>query len=131
MRGMAGLLQNRVNGTRSNAFRFAFALLAALLVVACSGDSPDVDERLVSTYVEVRMVEQTFGAESPAARLARKGVLERHGYTAESFAKACDKVLDDDALWIPFQQAVVDRIDSLLGIPKPAAKDAKKKEDKK
>ena len=116
---------------RSNAFRFAFAVFAALLVTGCSGDSPKVDERLVSTYVEVRMVEQTFGAESPAARLARKGVLERHGYTAESFAKACDKVLDDDALWIPFQQAVVDRIDSLLGIPKPAAKDAKKKEDKK
>lgn len=124
-------MQNRVNGTRSNAFRFAFAMFVALLVAGCSDNSPKVDENLVSTYVEVRMVEQTFGAESPAARLARKGVLERHGYTSESFAKACDKVLDDDAMWIPFQQAVVDRIDSLLGIPKPAAKDKDKKEGKK
>jgi hypothetical protein len=131
MRGMAGLLQNRVNGTRSNAFRFTFALLVALLLAGCSGDAPDVDERLVSTFVEIRMVEQTYGPDSPAGRLARKGVLERHGYTRETFAAACDKVLEDDAQWIPFQKAVVERIDSLLGIPKPVVKDPKKKEAKK
>lgn len=84
----------------------------------------------MSAYVEVRMVEQTYGGESPAARLARKTVLEKYGYTRESFAAACDKVLDDETMWVPFQQAVVDRIDSLLGIPK-ATKDPKKKEDKK
>lgn len=130
---MAGLLRNRVNGTRATAFRFAIAVLAALLLAACGKETPTVDENLVSAFVEIRMVEQNYGAESPAGRLAHKGVLERHGYTRESFAAACDKVLDDDALWIPFQQAVVDRIDSLLGIPKPVAKDkdAKKKEGKK
>ena len=128
---MAGLLRNWWNGTRTSAFRFAFAVLAALLLAACSKDTPTVDERLVSTFVEIRMVEQNYGAESPAGRLARKGVLERHGYTRETFAAACDKVLEDDAMWIPFQQAVVDRIDSLLGIPKPVPKDAKKKEGKK
>ncbi len=128
---MAGLLRDKVKGTRATAFRFAFAVLAALLLSACSKDTPTVDERLVSTFVEIRMVEQNYGAESPAGRLARKGVLERHGYTRETFAAACDKVLEDDAMWIPFQQAVVDRIDSLLGIPKPVPKDAKKKEGKK
>ncbi|MBR4786136.1 MULTISPECIES: hypothetical protein [Fibrobacter] len=111
------------------AFAVAVATAPAVLV-GCGNDAPTPDERLVSAYVEVRMVEQTYGGESPAARLARKTVLEKYGYTRESFAAACDKVLDDETMWVPFQQAVVDRIDSLLGIPK-ATKDPKKKEDKK
>ena len=110
--------------------RFAFIVLAALLVAGCGNDAPTVDVNLVSAFVEIRMVEQTYGVESPAGRLARKGVLDRHGYTRESFAAACDKVLDDATLWVPFQTAVADRIDSLLGIPKPVPKD-KKKEGKK
>lgn len=109
------------------AFAVAVATAPAVLV-GCGNDTPTPDERLVSAYVEVRMVEQTYGGESPAARLARKTVLEKYGYTRESFAAACDKVLDDETMWVPFQQAVVDRIDSLLGIPKPVAK---KKEGKK
>ena len=127
---MVGMLLDIVNGTQATAFRFAFAVLAALLLAGCGNDAPKVDENLVSAFVEIRMAEQTYGADSPAGRLARKGVLERHGYTRESFEAACDKVLDDDALWVPFQTAVVDRIDSLLGIPKPV-KDPKNKEGKK
>ena len=112
------------------AFAVAVATAPAVLV-GCGQDAPTPDNRFVSAYVEMRMVEQTYGGESPAARLARKTVLEKYGYDRESFAAACEKVLEDEYMWMPFQQAVVDRIDSLLGIPKPVAKDAKKKEGKK
>ena len=57
-----------------------------------------------------------------------ENLIEKYGYDRESFAAACEKVLEDEHMWMPFQQAVVDRIDSLLGIPKPVAK---KKEGKK
>lgn len=101
----------------------------ALLLAACSKQDVKPDMRLVESYVEVRMIEQTYGAESPAARLSRQATLKKYGYTSESFTQACDAVLNDDAMWLPFERAVTERIDSLLGIPKPVKE--KKKGDKK
>ena len=114
---MAGMLLDIVNGTQATAFRFAFAVLAALLLAGCGNDAPKVDENLVSAFVEIRMAEQTYGADSPAGRLARKGVLERHGYTRESFEAACDKVLDDDALCTLYRIRVVPPLDFANRLP--------------
>ena len=113
------------------AFRFAIAVLMSFVFFAgCTDREPKADERLVSAYVELRVVEQTYGGESPAARLARRTVLEKYGYDRESFTAACDKVLEDETQWVPFQRAVTERVDSLLGIPKPT-KDPKKDKGKK
>ena len=99
------------------------------LLASCGKEDVKPDMRLVETFVEVRMIEQAYGAETPAARLARQATLQKYGYTTKSFTEACDAVLNDDAMWLPFEQAVTDRIDSLLGIPKPVKE--KKKGDKK
>ena len=115
---------------RAIAFHLAYAVLAVLLLAGCSDKAPVPDERLVSAFVEIRIVEQNYGENSPNVRLARKGILEKYGYTRESFAAACDNVLNDEVLWVPFQTAVTDRIDSLLGIPKPVKEDPKKKKKK-
>lgn len=109
---------------------FAIVLLLALAFIGCSEKEPQVDQNLVAAFVEIRMVEQTYGAEAPVARLARQTVLEKYGYNRESFAAACDKVLEDETMWVPFQRTVTERIDSLLGIPKPV-KDPKKEKGKK
>ena len=126
---MARFLRDMVNGTRTTAFRFAFAVLAAFLLAACSKEDIKPDMRLVEAFVEVRIIEQNYGAEAPAARLARQATLKKYGYTTETFTQACDAVLNDDAMWLPFERAVTERIDSLLGIPKPVKE--KKKGDKK
>lgn len=126
---MAGLLRDKVKGTRATAYRFAFAVLAAFLLAACSKEDIKPDMRLVEAFVEVRIIEQNYGAEAPAARLARQATLKKYGYTTETFTQACDAVLNDDAMWLPFERAVTERIDSLLGIPKPVKE--KKKGDKK
>lgn len=128
---MKGFVCNNRFGTRFAAFRFAVAVLVSLVfLTGCSDKGPQADERLVSAYVEIRVVEQTYGGESPAARLARRAVLEKYGYDRESFVAACDKVLEDEKMWVPFQRAVTERVDSLLGIPKPV-KDQKKGKEKK
>ena len=108
--------------------RFAFFCVVALAFCACSDSAPKADERLVAAFVEMRVAEQNFGGESPSARLIRQDVLKKYGYTREEFIKACDKVLENGAGWIPFQMAVSDRVDSLLGIPKviPVQKKGKK-----
>jgi hypothetical protein len=105
------------------------ALACALLLAACSKEDAKPDMRLVEAFVEVRMIEQAYGAESPTGRLARQSALRKYGYTTETFTQACDAVLNDDAMWLPFERAVTERIDSLLGIPKPVKE--KKKGDKK
>jgi hypothetical protein len=60
-------------------------------------------------------MEQSIGTETPEARLARKSIVEQHGYTLESYKAAIDKVLNNAESWVPFQQAVINRIDSLMG----------------
>ena len=89
--------------------------LCALVLVACDKTGPSVDSKLVATYVDIRAMEQSLGTETPEARLARKSIIEQHGYTLESYSAAIDKVLDDASSWVPFQQAVINRIDSLIG----------------
>ena len=102
--------------------------VAALVLCACSDSAPKPDERLVAAYVEMRVAEQTYGGESSESRIVRRDILKKYGYTRDDFVKACDKVLDDEKRWISFQTAVAERVDSLLGIPKP--KPAEKKDKK-
>lgn len=98
--------------------RFVFFGVLALMLCACFDSAPKADQRLVAAFVELRVAEQLYGGDSPMGRLVRRDVLKKYDYTRESFIKACDKVLDNEKLWMVFQVAVSDRIDSLLGIPK-------------
>ena len=71
---MARFTQDTANEARATPFRFAFAVLAAFLLAACSKEDIKPDMRLVEAFVEVRIIEQNYGAEAPAARLARQAV---------------------------------------------------------
>lgn len=109
---------------------FGAALLAASVLVPLTGCSGEVkvDAHLVETFVELRLAEFTYGAETPTARLVRQDVLKRYGYTREEYLEKLDELLEDEDRWVPFQKAVNDRLDSLLKIPKaePAATSKKK-----
>ena len=105
-------------------------LLAFIGIVAafcaCSDSASKPDDKLVAAFVEMRVAESLYGGEAPMSRLVRRDIMNKYGYTREQFVKDVDKVLDDETRWIAFQQAVSDRIDSLLGIPKVVKVDAKK-----
>ena len=100
--------------TPLNRIPLFLALAAAIALVACKGETSSVDERFVDAFVEMRIVDQMYGAEAPMARLARRTVLEKYGYTRESFLEASAKIQEDDTRWVPFQARVVDRVDSIL-----------------
>ncbi len=108
--------------------RLAFLCTVALALCACSDSAPKADDRFVAAFVEMRAAEQIYGGDTPTGRLVRREILNKYGYTREEFLKATDKILDDEKRWIPFQTAVSDRVDSLLGIPKviPVQKKDKK-----
>ena len=100
---------------------YVIALVVGVVLLAFfifSKTPEKTDERLVSAFVEMRVAEQLYGGDSPMGRLVRREVLKKYGYTREEFLKATDKVLDKGEDWMPFQMAVSERIDSLLGMPK-------------
>lgn len=103
----------------------AFCLCLCSLF-GCKEKVPSIDANLVSTYVDICVMEDKLGSDAPDARLARVSIIKSHGYTLESYTKAVDAILEDDTRWVPFQQAVVNRIDSLLGNPVEPPKGAKK-----
>lgn len=100
--------------TNSRKIFWAAAFGMAAFFAGCSDKAPSVDMNLVNAFVDLRLIENQYGSSSPAARLARRDALAKYGYTQETFTAASDKVLGDDELWVPFQKAVVDRIDSLM-----------------
>ncbi len=98
-------------------------------MVACSGEV-SVDQKYVDAYVEMRVVEMTYGVTSPLARVGRQETLKKYGFTREEYLSKTEKILADENLWVPFQKAVVARLDTLLmprqatavPDPKPAPK---------
>lgn len=105
------------------ALSFALCLFS---LASCEKKEPTVDENLVEAFVDIRAMEQVLGVDAPEARIARKDIIEKHGFTLESFKVSIDKVLEDKDLWLPFQKAVVARIDTLLQVQPPPQKEAKK-----
>lgn len=98
---------------------FLLALPFAGLFSGCS-DEVSVDQNFVNLFVELRLAEMTYGKDSPMARLVRRDALKAAGYTREEFLAKTDEILEDERQWVPFQKAVVARIDTLLAIPSPA-----------
>lgn len=96
-------------------------------LTSCEKKNPTVDEKLVDAFVDIRTMEQTLGTDAAEARIARREILEKYGFTLETFKASVDNVLADKDLWVPFQKAVVARIDTLLHIPAPPPPKEKKK----
>jgi hypothetical protein len=90
--------------------------LAALLCLqmGCDKKAPSVDQKFVNTYTELLIVEQMYGKDSPTARIKRKAILDSAGYSREQFLKKADAILDDRDMWVPFQKAVIERLDTLI-----------------
>jgi hypothetical protein len=82
--------------------------------VGCEKKTPSVDQKFVSTYTELLIAEQMYGKDSPTARVKRKAILDSAGYSREQFLTKANSILDDRDMWVPFQKAVIDRLDSLI-----------------
>ena len=106
-----------IKSLKSVAWRFLMILgLAALLCLqmGCDKKAPSVDQKFVNTYTELLIVEQMYGKDSPTARIKRKVILDSAGYSRDQFLKKANAILDDRDMWVPFQKAVIDRLDTLI-----------------
>ena len=90
--------------------------LATLLCLqsGCDKKAPSFDQKFVNTYTELLIVEQMYGKDSPTARIKRKIILDSAGYSRDQFLTKANSILDDRDMWVPFQKAVIDRLDTLI-----------------
>ena len=93
------LVENKTMGARA-VFAVALLLFSVFGMGGCSGEVT-VDQKFVNLFVELRIVEMTYGKEAPMTRLVRQELLKEAGYTREQF----------------FAKTVNARIDSLLALP--------------
>ena len=118
----------------------ALALCCGLLALwGCNEESPEVEEKFVAAFVDMRVMETIYRAESATTRLARRDILKKYGYTRETYLARIEQIMANEMYWVPFQKQVVAKIDSTLdpvefmrrkAIEAAKAKSKKKKEDK-
>lgn len=92
----------------------AVVLWFALPFLTSCQKEESYNSNFVDAFVEMRVVEMTFGADSPSARILRQEIIKKHGYTREQFLAETEKLLDDERQWVVFQKAVVAQLDTLL-----------------
>jgi len=85
------------------------------VAILCGCDPKDgIDQDLVNLYADLRIATVEYGQGSEAS-IARQNSLREYGYTAQMFADGIQHVRDNPELWKHFQQAVLDRLDTLEG----------------
>ena len=94
-----------------------------VLLVGCAREV-SVDQKFVDLFVELRVIDMTYGKDSPMGRLVRQDALKAAGYTREKFLAKTDDILNDERQWVPFQKAVNARLESLLAPPPETAVNA-------
>lgn len=103
-------MARKMRGGQLVALSFVVAAL-----IACSGEV-SVDKNYVDAFIEMRAMEAAYGTTSPVARMNRQEILRKYGFTRESYLKKTDEILEDEMTWVPFQKAVVARLDSMLSL---------------
>lgn len=98
---------------------FAFLLAALAMLTGCK-ESLKINQQFVNAYVDMRVSDFVYGADTPVARLSRQEILKKYGYSREQFLAETDRLLAEDEKWVEFQKAVVLRIDSLSVVSKVA-----------
>lgn len=114
----------------------------ALSVLACTESSNSIPPDFVRLYGDLRIAAREFGETSTDGRIARIQIFKQYGYTVERFDSIAEKIQRNADLWEPFQEAVVEYVDSVAvgagaiapqvkNVPLPKSKDGKTKGGKK
>jgi hypothetical protein len=87
--------------------------LIALVAMSCnkqSGLEPD----FVNLYTDLRISTLEFGRHGPLAESKRAEILKKYSSTSEAFNTQVQQLKSNPNLWVPFQEQVVERLDTLI-----------------
>ena len=96
--------------------RFSW-LFIILLVFACERTDV-IDKDMVNLYADLRVATLEYTNPSEV-RIARQNLMRQAGYSAAKFAQEINNIRANPELWVHFQQAVVDRLDTLRAHENP------------
>ena len=91
--------------------KIGFGILV-LLVLSCTEGSNSIPPDFAHLYGDLRIAAREFGETSTDGRIARIRILEQYGYTADRFDSIAECIQKSPDLWEPFQEAVVQYVDS-------------------
>ena len=81
-------------------FRHLLYFLFFVFFIGCAQEVT-VDQKFVNLFVELRVIEMTYGKDAPIGRLVRQDALKAAGYTREQFLANTEEILNDERQWIP------------------------------
>jgi len=91
-------------------FLLALALLA---LCACKEkNSANNYDALARVYAELRIATQEYG-ETKNGRTIRVQILEKHGFSADSFEIKTEELKKEPEKWLIFQKTVIDILDTI------------------
>lgn len=82
-----------------------------LFLTACS--KHDVPSSFIELYAALRIASTEYGDTTAAARIERQNLMKEFGYTQTQFFTEVANLQKNPELWITFQEAVVNHLDSL------------------
>ena len=85
----------------------------SLFFFACDEQKKMPSAEFVEAYIELRTATEQYGAR-PEAGLVRRGILQKHGFTRDSFNAEADRIRANYELWNAFEDSVIARIDTLV-----------------
>lgn len=83
-----------------------------LVLCACQEHSGNISPNFSKAYVEMRAITEIYGTR-PEANLLNKSILEKYGFTIESFSEEFEKLQKNYSMWNAFQTEVLSYVDTL------------------
>jgi len=90
-------------------FLVTFAFLA---LCACEKNNANAYDSLALAYVELRVATQEYG-ETENGKAIRFRILEKYGFSADSFEKKTEELKKEPEKWLKFQKTVIAILDTI------------------
>ncbi|MCL1957341.1 MAG: hypothetical protein FWF63_08460 [Fibromonadales bacterium] len=89
-------------------------ILTLLALCACEKKSSVNDyDALALVYAELRVATQEYG-ETDNGKAIRFQILEKHGFSADSFEIKTEELKKEPEKWLIFQKTVIDILDTII-----------------
>jgi hypothetical protein len=86
--------------------------LAFLALCACEKNSSASNDAFALAYAELRIATHEYG-ETENGKAIRFQILEKHGFSTDSFEKKTEELKKEPEKWIKFQKNILAILDSL------------------
>ena len=93
--------------------RLFLVLALGFSLISCKKEEVEIDPQLVNLYVEIKLINQTFGQNSMKAKIKRMEITEQFGIRELEFQSKIKDLKDNEETWKSFQDDVIKKLEVL------------------